>query len=488
MTYRNFGSLFLLSLALALPASAQRATTSGSLPVRDSTWSFDLARWNAIIGSAYTEARGYDVLGRICDEAGGRLAGTPANDRALAILEEELRAAGITTRRERHGVPGFRRGDDVVEVRAPFTRRLRAVALGYTDAVPAFEASLLYAQQGYEDQYTGRDARGRIVLVTQESAKGREELLRYEAIEIAARQGARAILFIDTRGGGRTLVGMTNFEGRPSAIPAYSITLEEGYWLRRLTERGTPVAMRIDTRSRVEPIEIDNIIVTLPGRSPEKIVIGAHSDAWDVGQGGSDNGLGTAVLVDVARLLARFAPGNERTIELVWFNAEEIGLWGARRYWEAHKAEPIVAMLNMDMPGSVRGINAMGYEDILPFLRAVVAKMPGFDLKWGATNHAWTNSDHMPFMLGGVPTFNLMTEIEGDGAKYYHDFGDTFEKVNRKHLSEAAALMTVLAVEMAARPDLPLRRRSEAETVEMLRAAKLDVRLKKQGEWPFGAQ
>ncbi len=488
MIHRNIGSLFLLSLALALPASAQRGTSGGSLPAGDSTWTFDLARWNTIIGSAFTEARGYDVLGRMCDEAGGRLAGTPANEQALRILEEELRALGLTPRRERHAIPGFRRGDDVVEVRAPFTRRLRAVALGYTDATPSFDASLLYVRQGYEDQYNGVNAAGRVVLVTQEAAKGREELLRYEAIEIAARQGARAILFIDTRGGGRTLVGMTNFEGRPSAIPAYSITLEEGSWLRRLTERGTPVAMRIDTRSRVEPIEIDNIIVTLPGRTTEKIVIGAHSDAWDVGQGGSDNGLGTAVLVDVARMLARHAPANERTIECVWFNAEEIGLWGARRYWEAHKGEPIVAMLNMDMPGSVRGINAMGYDDVLPFLRAVAAELPGFDLKWGVSNHAWTNSDHMPFMLGGVPTFNLMTEIEGDGAKYYHDFGDTFEKVNRKHLSEAAALMSILTIEMAARPTLPLRRRSEAQTIDMLRAAKLDVRLKKQGEWPFDAE
>lgn len=454
-------------------------------PVSDSIVRFDVTRWYAAIGSAYADARGYDVLERMCDEAGGRLPGTPANARALAILEEELRREGITPRREHHDIPGFIRGDDVVEVLAPFKRKLRAVALGYTDATPVFDAALVYVQQGYEDQYTGIEARGRIVLVTQEAAKDREEIIRAEAITIAAAKGARAVLFIDTRGGGRTLVGMTNFEGRPSPVPAYSLSLEEGQWLRRLLERGIDVTMRIDTKSHPAPIGIDNIVVRLPGRRPGTIVIGAHSDSWDVGQGGSDNGLGTAVLFDVTRILARFFPENEYAIELVWFNAEEIGLWGARKYWETHKDEPIVAMFNMDMPGSPRGVNAMGVPEMLPFLRAFVARMPGFDLSWGVANNPWTNSDHMPFILGGVPTFTLMAEISGDGAKYYHDFGDTFEKVNRKHLSEAAAVVSVLVAELAARPELPLGRRTREQTIEMLTKHKLDTRLKKQGEWPF---
>lgn len=153
-------------------------------------------------------------------------------------------------------------------------------------------------------------------------------LLRLEAIDIAATHGAKGILFINDKEGGLILCGVTNFQGKPSPIPAYSVTFEEGKWIQRLLERMVPVVVRITTRSHCASTQTSNLILTFPGTLVRKIVVGAHFDSWDVGQGATDNGTGSAVLFDVARLLKAYSAANRYTVELVWFNGEELGLWG----------------------------------------------------------------------------------------------------------------------------------------------------------------
>ena len=104
----------------------------------------------------------------------------------------------------------------------------------------------------------------------------------------------------------------------------------------------------------------------------------------------------------------------------------------------------------------------------------------------GVINRAWTNSDHQPFMLAGIPTITPLGHLDKHMVETYHDFGDTFDLVNKKYLSEAAAVVSILTYEIANRTTIPLLRRSERETVEFLRAQNLEDRLKRQGEWEFG--
>ncbi|MDT8325486.1 MAG: M28 family peptidase, partial [Bacteroidota bacterium] len=322
-----------------------------------------------MVGSAFLDNASYDMLMRLSDEAGGRWIGSPQNELGLKILAEELRAHGLDPRLERFTVPGWVRGADEVRMIAPSDRVFRAVALGYVDRAPAFEAELAWADRGHAEDFDTASVAGRIALVTQERLQGRESPLRSEVIRSAADAGARAVLFINSKKGGMLLCGMGNFQGDPAAVPAFSITWEEGQRLRRLLDRDVPVRMRITTNSYCTAVESANLVCTLPGRSDEKIVVGAHFDSWDIGQGSIDNGLGTAILFDVARILRALAPDNERTIELVWFNGEEMGLWGARKYIEMHRGEKIHTAINMDMTGSIRGFNAMGVEHLRPFLR-----------------------------------------------------------------------------------------------------------------------
>ncbi len=461
----RFLPLFLLILTPLLPAQTVRE------------------HWRQIIGSAYVDNASYDMLRRICDEAGGRLSGSAENERALGILTEELSKLGISSKLERYTFPGFVRGEDVVRVAHPFKGALRAVALGYTNAVPPFEADLAAMPVGDEKDFKALDVRNMVVLHTGESLPGRTQPLRSRIIESAASHGARSVLFIDARGGGMTLVGTANFQGNPSPVPAFSITLEEGRRLQRLLEHGSRVTVSIKTLSRCAPLQSANLVVSFPGRSERKIVVGAHFDSWDVSQGAVDNGIGSAILFDVARLLHRFTRDRQCAIECVWFNGEELGLWGAKKYLETHAGDDIAAMINMDMTGSPTGFNAMGSDSLLPFLGELAASLNGFGLRTDPANRPWTNSDHQPFMTAGIPTLTLQARLDEPMSEHYHDFGDTFDKVSKRYLSDAAAIVSILVSELSDQTRIQLRKRSREENIEFLRAHKLEETLRNQGEW-----
>lgn len=444
--------------------------------------------WNIIIGSAFTQNHSYSVLQRICDEAGGRMMGTPENEKAISILKEELKKIGLTGKSEKFTVPGWIRGDDEVKMLLPVERKIKAAALGYVDKTPSFTTEVVYTKYGFAESYSDGRAVGKIALITQESPAGKDALLRYEAIDTAAKYGAKAVLFMNSKPGSILMDGTSNFEGKPSKIPAFTISYEEGDWMRRLIESGQNVKMEITTNSYCKQVVSENVVVTLPGKVAEKIVIGGHFDSWDLGQGGVDNGLGTAVLFDVARLLKTYSPENYYTIELVWLNGEELGLWGAQKYAEAHKDDKIVAMLNMDMIGSPTGFNVMGFEELKPFFENLIKELNGFDLSKGVVNYPYTNSDHIPFMMKGIPVFSLQAHLDDDMVKYYHDAGDTFDKVSKKYLSEAAAVVSVTIKELANKRDLVLSNKSQKETIALLKKHGLDKRLKRQHEWIFGEE
>ena len=441
--------------------------------------------YEQIIGSAFLGNESYSVLEKICDETGGRLFGTAENERAVEILKAELEKLGCSVKKESFKIPGWVRGDDEVIIKMPDYFKLHAVALGYVEKTPAFSAGVVYAGSGLDEDFGKINAKDKIVLVTQESPSGKKKLLRYEIIDKAASYKAKAVLFINDRRGFTNLAGAGNFNGTPTKIPAYSLTYEEGMRLERLLERKIRVTAEINTRSYCKEVTTSNLIVDFRGEREDKLVIGAHIDAWDVGQGAIDNGTGTAVLFDVARLLKKYNPHNYYSIELVWFNGEELGLWGSRKFMEMHKNDKIAAMINMDMPGSPTGFNIMGFDNFRGVFAKIKDELNGFNLYKGVESIPYTNSDHMPFMFEGIPVFSVMSHLDEDMYIFYHDKGDTFDKVNKKYLSEMAAVLSVTDVELSNDRIIKYDRKSDIEMISLFKKFHLDEKLKRQGEWKY---
>lgn len=434
----------------------------------------------AAAGAAEVEWSAHAFLTRLCDDFGGRMTGTPANAAALERLEAELRGLGHVPRREAFSMPGWERGDDRVEMLAPVRRTLRVAALSYSERHEPFEARVVTIGNGRPDDYPPGDvARGAVGLL----ASGSPLQMR-EVVATAAARGLSGILFVNREGGGQLLARTGSFLGQALPLPVYSIVQEEGRWMERLLARGEGVRVRVDTKSRNRPIETANLHVLLPGKSRGRIVVGAHFDSWDLGQGAMDNGLGVAQLYALAVALRGAA--LQHTVELVWFNGEEQGLFGSRHAAAQLGDTPVVAMINLDMVGVPIAVNALGDATLVPALeRWHAARGERGRLPKGVENMNWVASDHTPYQLAGVRCITFNAPIPRESVRYYHDLADTIDKVSPQLLTDSAAVIVDLVRALAADESLAAWRRSPAETEALFTTPGLDRRLRANGLWPF---
>jgi Iap family predicted aminopeptidase len=442
--------------------------------------------WKNFIGSAYLEPRGYDVMGKICDEVGPRLMGSSNFDKALVILKSELQKDNLTAVEEKFNTLGWVRGDDEVLMLEPAQKKLKITTVGYVDHHPKFKAAVVYVGNGNDEEIKRNNVKGKILLVAREGHFGKSGPNGPEVIKSAMENGAEAILFFNSEQAGFLAIAKTgNFVGDTVRIPTFNITYEEGMWIKRLCDQRKTVELQVTTNSYCKQIQASNLVLTIPGKIKDKIVIGAHFDSWDLGQGAADNGLGSAIIFDIARMIKKVNPVNYYTIEFVWFTGEEMGLVGSKNYVRMHKSDPIFAYVNFDMTGYPIGFNTMGFDEYQPFLENLVNNLSGFDLKDGVKSNPGTGSDHVPFMLAGIPTLFVSGQLDEIMYKYYHESADTWDKINKRYISQTVAVSGIMIFELANAMELKHRIHSEAEMIEMLKSYKLDEQLKKSGEWIY---
>jgi Iap family predicted aminopeptidase len=439
---------------------------------------FPTARANEAVVAESARAA-HAMLTRMCDDFGGRLTGTAADRGAVARLVEELSALGYEPQLSPFSMPGWERGDDRVELVAPFGRSLRVAALAYSQAHDAFEADVVNLGNAVEADFP-ENAAGKVGLVDPSTPLQTRQLARQ-----AAERGVRAILFINREGGGQLLARTGSFIGETLPVPVYSITQEEGRWLQRLLARGRPVRVRVDTRSRSVPVETNNVVLRLPGRTPETIVVGAHLDSWDLGQGAIDNGLGVAQLFALAT--AWRGRTFERTIELVWLNGEEQGLWGSRHEAARLGDRPIVAMVNLDMVGVPVAVNALGDASLVPALERwnAARELP---LAQGVQNINWFGSDHTPYQLAGVRAITFNAPIPREYVRYYHDVADSIDKLPEQIVVDSTAVIADLVATLAGDRELGAFRREAADTEKLFTTFGLERRMQAIGYWPFATR
>jgi len=434
---------------------------------------------SALDGAAAEPLSPHALLQELCDDFGGRLTGSAGNTGAMVRLEEALRTLGLKLERQPFSMPGWERGEDRVDLVAPFARRLRVAALSYTQAHAAFEAAVVDIAQGRPGDYPADDVSGKVGLL----AAG-TPLQAREIAGMAAARGLRGVLFINREGGGQLLARTGSFTGEPLPLPVYSIAQEEGLWLQRLLARGRAVRVRLETRSRCRPVETANLVATIPGHESGRVIVGAHFDSWDLGQGAMDNGIGVAQLYALARALSGTRP--QCTIELIWFNGEEQGLWGSRHAASLIDQDPIVAMVNLDMVGVPVSVNALGDESLLPALERWHAMRPaGQRLPKGVENINWVGSDHTPYQLRGMRTVTFNAPIPRESVRYYHDFADTIDKVPPKLIDDSAAVILDVVLALANDPELGAWRRSKEDTEKLFTRFGLEKRLRAMSLWPF---
>jgi aminopeptidase N len=225
-------------------------------------------------------------------------------------------------------------------------------------------------------------------------------------------------------------------------------------------------------RQRVEVLDasvaLKNVIAVLPGSDPElageSLVIGAHYDhfgrgayadhAADRGRlhpGADDNASGVAVMLELARVMARRP--QPRTVVFVAFSGEETGRLGSRHYVQNAGAYPvgkIIAMLNLDTVGRL-GDNPVtvfgsGSAEEWRHIFRGASYVTGVDVK--AVDDDFGSSDQSSFLAAGVPAVQLFGSLHAD----IHRPGDTLDKIDVSGLVKVTELLGEAALYLAGRP------------------------------------
>jgi hypothetical protein len=216
-----------------------------------------------------------------------------------------------------------------------------------------------------------------------------------------------------------------------------------------------------------------NVLGVLPGAGAlagEWVLVGAHYDhlGW-VGAGGDvtvyngadDNASGTALLLEVARLLARWVAAHpaaapaRRSMLFQAFGAEEEGLLGSERF-VADPTVPldsVVAMINFDMVGRLRN-NTLTVSGVgsAPSWRELLAAANVARLDFAFDDQVLGRSDHYPFYLLGIPVVHFFTGFHED----YHRPTDDVVLLNVEGMASVGRLAISLVWDLATRPPPPV--------------------------------
>lgn len=231
------------------------------------------------------------------------------------------------------------------------------------------------------------------------------------------------------------------------------------------------VEVNLDHRFTEGPIPVYNTIAEIPGiEFPEQVVIvSAHLDSWDGpgSQGAQDNGTGTSVTLETARILMAAGVRPRRTIRFILWTGEEQGLLGSREYvnnlTDEEKANISAAFVDdggTNWQGALVGVADM--EEMLkkaiePVNRAFPT-MP-VEVVVQANMPRGGGSDHASFNRAGIPGFFWREDGTGgrEGKNYqfiHHTQHDTTRYAVPEYLVQSATCSAITAYNLAMADEL----------------------------------
>ncbi len=248
------------------------------------------------------------------------------------------------------------------------------------------------------------------------------------------------------------------------APPTFVVTSEQYDRLARIAERGGRVRVRLNLKAVVSDKDVDsaNIVGEIPGgdKKDELVMIGAHFDSWHTGTGATDNGAGSAVMIEVMRILKTLNLKLDRTVRIALWGGEEQGLLGSQAYVKQHFGDPKTMKLipeharlsgyfNLDNgSGKIRGVYLQGNEAMRPLFQQWLA--PFRDL--GVTTITIRNTggtDHLSFNAVGLPGFQFIQDPLDYGTITHHSDMDTYDHAIGPDLMQASAVIAAVVYEAA---------------------------------------
>ena len=288
-------------------------------------------------------------------------------------------------------------------------------------------------------------------------------------------QGENVALILSQARGSDGTVFTTNGASYADTAKAVSPELEtsgEDYQrILRLVKAGIKVTLEADIKTQFFTDDLNgyDVVAEIPGTDKtlkdQLVMIGGHLDSWHAATGGTDNAAGSAVMMEVMRILKAVNFKPRRTIRIALWSSEEQGLFGSRGYVLNHFGDPktmilkpeqakISAYYNLDNgTGKIRGIYLQGDSLAGPIFKTWLAPFKNL----GATAVTISNTggtDHQSFDAVGIPGFQFIQDPMDYGSRTHHSNQDTYDKLSEDDLKQAATIVASFVYHTSQRPDM----------------------------------
>ena len=266
------------------------------------------------------------------------------------------------------------------------------------------------------------------------------------------------------------------------APPTFIVTREQYNRMVRLAEKNIAVKMRVNLAADVSPNDVDayNVTAELPGgaKRDEVVMIGAHLDSWHSGTGATDNAAGSAVMIEVMRILKALNVRLDRTVRIALWSGEEEGIFGSEGYVKQHFGDPETMKLTAEQAklsgyfnfdngtGKIRGVYLQGNDAMRPIFEQWFAPFRDEGVATISIRNTG-GTDHLSFDAVGLPGFQFIQDPMDYSNVTHHSQVDTLDHVHAEDLMQASAVIATIVAEAANRPDLLPRKPLPAPAVKL---------------------
>jgi hypothetical protein len=417
----------------------------------------------ALRDDALTGTKAFQWVEDLTTEVGPRLAGSDSEASARAWAVEALKEFGFDrVWVESFPLPGWERGLETGYVVSPYPQPLTLTSLGGSVATPdeGVEGDLVIftSLQALESAVPG-SLDGKIAYVghamrsTQNGSHyGYFGRLRREGASIAASKGAKALLIrsIGTDSHRMPHTGAMTYSPDQPKIAAAALSNPDADQIERMAARGkVPRVKLLLTPRFLGEVTSGNVIADIRGAvAPEQIVIiGGHLDSWDLGTGAIDDGAGVGITMEVARRILSSGKRPRRTIRLILWGAEEVGLLGGRAYLESRKQELKNHVIGTESDfgaGQIWQVTSRVDDRARPLIDLISQLVEPLGVAPGPADVASSGPDLTPLVSAGMPAFRFVQ----DGRDYFdlhHTPDDTLDKISPQDLDQNVAAYLVFA-------------------------------------------
>ncbi len=415
----------------------------------------------------------YEIVKSLTVEVGPRIPGSKGDKRAVKWAEEKFNSLGFDkVYKQPVRVRNWERGFADAQILAPYPQKLVVTALGGSIATPqdglkaevvmfasldelkSAEPSMVENKIVFLNTRMQRDKAGRFY--------GKVVPNRVSGAVEAAKLGALAVVIrsVGTDNSRFAHTGVMRYNDEVEKIPAGAIstadadTLEAMFAKQNNEQTNTgPISMFLNMQAKDAGWQTSyNVIGEFTGtEAPNEVVlISAHLDSWDEGTGALDDGAGVGIVTAAAKLVTDTLGKPKRTIRVILYAAEEIGLVGAYQYARANKEqlENIVMAAESDFgAGRIYQIdtrfNTEVRSDAVELYNALSAA--GVALGNNTTNGG---PDVSMLPNYGVPVIAL----KQDGTYYFdyhHTANDTLDKIDLDAIRQNQSIWSIVTSYMA---------------------------------------